>query len=205
MKICGENWYRHQINIRWSSLVHNHSWCHSLQSQLLIVHQQLHGCQYYGNICQVVQAQNQHPKAGSFPKFVKEQSVAADRYSTRRVERVSRDIYQTCCSTSLPMFFILEKPACRGTTTCGLWWYCHQLILQQRSTKSWLWILIYNKLYKIQTYIYMCMPVYEKYSLIHFTWPKPALTNALTNVAAKFCLAESTLAPTLARPSSKCG
>lgn len=40
--------------------------------------QQLHGCQYYGDICQVVQTQNRHPKAGSFPKFVKEQSVAAD-------------------------------------------------------------------------------------------------------------------------------
>jgi hypothetical protein len=34
------------------------------------------------------------------------------------------------------------------------------------------------------------------------TWPNPALTNALTNVAAKFCLAESRLelAP---RPSIK--
>lgn len=51
----------------------------------------------------------------------------------------------------------------------------------------------------------MCSPVYKKYNSTHFTWPKPALTNALTKVAAKFCLAESTLAPALARPSSKCG
>jgi hypothetical protein len=39
---------------------------------------------------------------------------------------------------------------------------------------------------------------------VHCTWPKPAFTNALTKVAARFCLAESTFAPVLAWPSSKC-
>ena len=36
----------------------------------------------------------------------------------------------------------------------------------------------------------------------HISWPKPAF--ALPKVTARFCLAESTVAPALARPSSKC-
>ena len=34
--------------------------------------------------------------------------------------------------------------------------------------------------------------------------PKPALTNALTNVDARFCRAESTAGPVAARPSTRC-
>ncbi len=34
--------------------------------------------------------------------------------------------------------------------------------------------------------------------------PKPALTNALTKVDARFCRAESTAGPVAARPSTRC-
>ena len=34
--------------------------------------------------------------------------------------------------------------------------------------------------------------------------PNPALTNALTNVDARFCRAESTAGPVAARPSTRC-
>ena len=34
--------------------------------------------------------------------------------------------------------------------------------------------------------------------------PKPALTNALTKVDARFCRAESTAGPLAARPSTRC-